>query len=845
MRPGCSAWLLVGVLLAAALAQTRASAPAVARRRADLDRPHPRRRPCAYDTATARRAALQAQVDAAEDRGSSRTTGRRARRWPPAGRAGAGSPGRWRSPARACTVTLDDAATAAGRRPTRALDRVLDRDLQSVVNGLWAAGAEAVAVNGQRLTALSAIRSAGDAILVDYRPLTRPYVVVAIGDPRTIAGAVRFSGGPAGPGLRTLQQTYGMQVRRSTASTASRSRPRRRSQLRYAEQARLAVIAVARAGRRHRCSGWCCTRPCRCGCSPTCRSRSWPPSTPSSARCGRRSTASSTTRSSSISFVSNVVVAALIVFLGDQLGVGAQLSTGVSWSCSASGSSPTSPRSAGTSSGPDVSAASDRATAPARRPAGSDARRRRRAGGRRCAARDPRPGGDRACCSPCSASPWRCRCADRRQSDGLSTAREADLVRHPRRPDRAQRAAGAPSSATCRRPRDQLAVRRRSQRHRAAGGAQRAADPRHPRRHRRRPRARASCCTVTDPTGQGRRGDRARRGRGAARRRRRGDADRRPVRVVAQTVVRRRPAAARSWSTARPCRRRTCSLAIGDPHTLAAALRHPRRRRRDRAEPRRRRRRSTERASRRRSAPCDRLRRLSTLARTGSAARRSRRHAQEGQRPCTPRRPASTPPSTSGSAAPATAARAGRHHRLRPGRARRHRLRSLPAVGDERHRRRSRAASSSRPRASATSTPRSPARSSPRNEALDDDPGAGQHRPVRRRLAVRGPARPTRPRSTGCSTPPRTALLSVEASSPRSESRSTGRPALRPHRTARGPVEGVADARLLGSTSDEPAEQCGTRAARTDGRDAAASAVAELGDRRLTPARRTPRSTTR
>ena len=30
-----------------------------------------------------------------------------------------------------------------------------------------------------------------------------------------------------------------------------------------------------------------------------------------------------------ISFVSNVVVAALIVFLGDQLGVGAQLSTGV------------------------------------------------------------------------------------------------------------------------------------------------------------------------------------------------------------------------------------------------------------------------------------------------------------------------------------------------------------------------------------------------------------------------------------------------------------------------------------------------------------------------------------
>ena len=76
------------------------------------------------------------------------------------------------------------------------------------MNGLWAAGAEAVAVNGQRLTGLSAIRSAGDAILVDYRPLTRPYVVVAIGDPRSVQS--RFVSGPAGQALRTLEQAYGI-----------------------------------------------------------------------------------------------------------------------------------------------------------------------------------------------------------------------------------------------------------------------------------------------------------------------------------------------------------------------------------------------------------------------------------------------------------------------------------------------------------------------------------------------------------------------------------------------------------------------------------------------------------
>ena len=64
--------------------------------------------------------------------------------------------------------------------------RVQDRDVQLVVNGLWHAGAEAVAVNGIRLTSTSAIRAAGRAILVDYRPVLPPYRVDAIGDPATL-----------------------------------------------------------------------------------------------------------------------------------------------------------------------------------------------------------------------------------------------------------------------------------------------------------------------------------------------------------------------------------------------------------------------------------------------------------------------------------------------------------------------------------------------------------------------------------------------------------------------------------------------------------------------------------
>jgi uncharacterized protein YlxW (UPF0749 family) len=75
-------------------------------------------------------------------------------------------------------VTVDDAIDARSNR-----QRVLDGDLQRLVNGLWLAGAEAIAINGQRLTQLSAIRTAGEAIHVNFKPLRPPYVVAAIGNP--------------------------------------------------------------------------------------------------------------------------------------------------------------------------------------------------------------------------------------------------------------------------------------------------------------------------------------------------------------------------------------------------------------------------------------------------------------------------------------------------------------------------------------------------------------------------------------------------------------------------------------------------------------------------------------
>jgi uncharacterized protein YlxW (UPF0749 family) len=79
-------------------------------------------------------------------------------------------------------VVVDDAPGA-----TEDNQLVLDQDLQKLVNSLWLIGAEAISVNGQRLTNLSAIREAGGAITVNFKSLGGPYTVSAIGNKNQMA----------------------------------------------------------------------------------------------------------------------------------------------------------------------------------------------------------------------------------------------------------------------------------------------------------------------------------------------------------------------------------------------------------------------------------------------------------------------------------------------------------------------------------------------------------------------------------------------------------------------------------------------------------------------------------
>lgn len=102
-------------------------------------------------------------------------------------------------------VTLSDSDRKARDPADQGALAVHDVDLQLVVNALWGAGAEAVAVNGQRLVAISPIRAAGETVTVNFRPLAPPYEVRAIG-----ADKPRFERSAAARRFRRWVDDFGL-----------------------------------------------------------------------------------------------------------------------------------------------------------------------------------------------------------------------------------------------------------------------------------------------------------------------------------------------------------------------------------------------------------------------------------------------------------------------------------------------------------------------------------------------------------------------------------------------------------------------------------------------------------
>ncbi len=92
-------------------------------------------------------------------------------------------------------VVLDDSNIAKKANENPNLYIIHDEDLLRVLNELRAAGAEAISLNDQRIVAMSEVRCAGPTVSVNNVRSAPPYVIKAIGAPKTLTSALRLRGG--------------------------------------------------------------------------------------------------------------------------------------------------------------------------------------------------------------------------------------------------------------------------------------------------------------------------------------------------------------------------------------------------------------------------------------------------------------------------------------------------------------------------------------------------------------------------------------------------------------------------------------------------------------------------
>ncbi|MCA1834273.1 MAG: DUF881 domain-containing protein [Actinomycetota bacterium] len=181
--------LLIGATLAVAARQARPG-PRLSRkgRLVDLIRAEERR----ARTLRAQLDVLRADLEALEGQGAARGRDLLQLRHaadglePFAGLAAVAGPG--------LRVTLDDSSmrTSPTGDPN---DLVIhQQDIQAVVNALWASGAEAVAIGGERITAASAIRCVGNTLLLHGSVYSPPYRIAAVGDPARLRGGLASDG---------------------------------------------------------------------------------------------------------------------------------------------------------------------------------------------------------------------------------------------------------------------------------------------------------------------------------------------------------------------------------------------------------------------------------------------------------------------------------------------------------------------------------------------------------------------------------------------------------------------------------------------------------------------------
>ena len=114
-------------------------------------------------------------------------------------------------------IVIDEAKPDPAANAPTSGGVILDRDVQLLVNDLWAAGAEAISIGGVRLQPRSAIRQAGGSILVDNSPVFWPITIEAIGDPAGMQ--VKSVGAPGFGRFSAYAQLYDIEFDVSAQET--------------------------------------------------------------------------------------------------------------------------------------------------------------------------------------------------------------------------------------------------------------------------------------------------------------------------------------------------------------------------------------------------------------------------------------------------------------------------------------------------------------------------------------------------------------------------------------------------------------------------------------------------
>lgn len=146
----------------------------------------------AYDALAARASELTTEVDGlSASVGSAEVDevrGEAAALRAPAGLEPDAGPGVSVVLADASSETIDEAVSAGVQDINELV--VHQQDIQAVVNALWAGGASAVTVEGQRIVSTTGIKCEGNAVQLQGIPYPQPYEIAAVGDPADLVAAL-------------------------------------------------------------------------------------------------------------------------------------------------------------------------------------------------------------------------------------------------------------------------------------------------------------------------------------------------------------------------------------------------------------------------------------------------------------------------------------------------------------------------------------------------------------------------------------------------------------------------------------------------------------------------------